>query len=126
MTRIVISFPESIGDIVVELSNKNPKTIEALLKNIPFESEVYLWGEEIYFSTPIAVPLENPDSIVDKGIVAYWPPGHALCIFFGPTPISKPNEIRPASPVNIIGYVVDGLEKLRLVKEGERVIVKRI
>ncbi|ADM27897.1 protein of unknown function DUF369 [Ignisphaera aggregans DSM 17230] len=126
MTRIIISFPESIGDIVVEIINKNLKTIEALLKNIPFESEVNLWGEEIYFSTPIAVPLENPDSIVDKGIVAYWPPGQALCIFFGPTPISKPNEIRPASPVNVIGYVVEGLEKLRLVKEGERVVVKRI
>jgi len=100
------------------LSNKNLKTIEALLKSIPFENEVSLWGEEIYFSTPLAVSLENPDTIVNKGIVTYWSSGRALCIFFGQTPISKPNEIRSTSPVNVIGYVADGLEKLGLVIEG--------
>jgi hypothetical protein len=39
------------------------------------------------------------------GHLGYWPSGHAFCIFFGPTPVSRGNEIRPASAVNVFGQV---------------------
>ena len=43
---------------------------------------------------------------VDVGDLAYWPPGRAFCIFFGPTPVSRGTACRPASPVNVVGKIV--------------------
>ncbi len=126
MARLKIVFPESIGEVIVELIDKNPKTRDAFLQAVPFESRANRWGDEIYFSTPVDLGQENAQEVVDKGDVAYWPPGNALCIFFGPTPVSGPGEIRPASPVNVFGRVVGDLERLKKVRSGERVRVERV
>ncbi len=126
MTKLKIHF-ESIGDVIVDLIDKNPKTKEAFLKAVPFTSEAMRWGDEIYFSTPVRVSLEVSQETVDKGDVAYWPPGRALCIFFGPTPAStSPSEIKPASPVNVFGKIEGNIEKLKKVKDGEKVEVTLI
>jgi len=121
--RIRLTF-ERAGAVVVELTGKNPKTAEALLRALPFESQAMKWGDEVYFSTPVEMGEEEADEVVEVGAVAYWPPGRALCLFYGPTPISGPGEIRPASPVNVIGRVVEGLSVLKEVREGERVRVE--
>ncbi len=126
MVKLKIVFPESIGEVIVELIDKNPKTRDAFIQAAPFEGRASRWGDEIYFSTPVKVGLENAQETVEKGDVAYWPPGNALCIFFGPTPVSGPGEIRPASPVNVFGRVVGELERLRKVKSGEKVVVEVI
>ncbi|RLF04797.1 MAG: hypothetical protein DRK00_05945 [Thermoprotei archaeon] len=123
MKRIRLTF-ERAGAVVVELTGKNPKTAEALLRALPFESQAMKWGDEVYFSTPVEMGEEEADEVVEVGAVAYWPPGRALCLFYGPTPISGPGEIRPASPVNVIGRVVEGLSVLKEVREGERVRVE--
>lgn len=122
--KLKIIFPESIGEVIVELIDKNPKTKEAFVKAAPFESTAHRWGDEIYFSTPVKLGQENAQETVDKGDVAYWPPGNALCIFFGPTPVSRPGEIRPASPVNVFGRVIGDLERLKKVRSGEKVRVE--
>ena len=73
--------------ITVELG-EGP-TAEVLWGTLPIESRASLWGEEIYF--PISLSAEGePDAReeVEVGDVAYWPPGDALCLFFGPTPAS--------------------------------------
>ncbi|AGT35488.1 MAG: cyclophilin-like family protein [Thermofilum sp.] len=124
MAKLRIIFPQSIGVVEVELTGKNPKTLQALKSAAPFESRVNLWGEEIYFSTPARVAQEVAQDVVDVGDVAYWPPGRALCIFFGPTPVSRGSEIRPASPVNVIGKVIGDTERLKKVKDGEVVKVE--
>ncbi|WP_288007354.1 cyclophilin-like family protein [Thermofilum sp.] len=124
MAKLRIIFPQSIGVVEVELTGKNPKTLQALKSAAPFESRVNLWGEEIYFSTPARVAQEVAQDVVDVGDVAYWPPGRALCIFFGPTPVSRGGEIRPASPVNVIGKVIGDTERLKKVKDGEVVKVE--
>ncbi len=126
MARLKITFPESIGEVIVELIDKNPKTRDAFLSAVPFESRAQRWGDEIYFSTPVELGQENAQEVVEKGDVAYWPPGNALCIFFGPTPVSSPGEIRPASPVNVFGRVVGDLERLKRVRSGEKVIVEKV
>ncbi len=115
---------ESAGEVLVELTGKNPRTAEAIVKAAPFESYAMLWGDEVYFKTPAKVGEEESQPTVELGDVAYWPPGNALCLFFGPTPVSAPGEIRPASPVNVIGKIVKGLEVLRKVEEGEKVRVE--
>ena len=67
-----------------------------------------MWGDEIYTSSsPISIPEENSQSVVSLNDVAYWPTGKAICLFYGPTPISNNKEIYPASPVNVIGKIID-------------------
>ena len=123
MRGIIIKF-ENAGEVVVEFIDKNKKTQEAIIKALPFESEANLWGEEVYFSTPVSVDLESPQEVVKVGDVGYWPPGKAICLFFGLTPISTSiNEIKPASPVNVFGRIVKGLDVLRKVREGEKIKV---
>ncbi len=75
------------AEVSVELG-EGP-TAEVLWEALPIESRASLWGEEIYF--PIALSSEGePDAReeVEAGTAAYWPPGDALCLFFGPTPAS--------------------------------------
>jgi hypothetical protein len=95
-------------------------------ENLPLEGRANIWGEEVYFEISVQAELEEGREIVSKGDIGYWPPGSSICIFFGPTPISQREEIRPASPVSIIGKVVDGLEALREVEEGEIISIEKM
>jgi len=45
----------------------------------------------------VEAELENGQEVVELGDLGYWPPGQAFCLFFGPTPASQGDEIRPAS-----------------------------
>ena len=59
------------------------------------------------------------------GAVAFWPPGNALCLFFGRTPASRGDEIRPASPVNVVGRIEGDPTAFRQVRSGAKVTVAR-
>ena len=100
-------------------------TADALWTALPLTSSVQIWGGEIYFSTPVEAPEEDAQETVDKGAVAYWPPGQALCLFWGPTPMSRGDEIRPASPVNVVGYLEGEPGLLSQIPEGAEITVKR-
>ncbi|AEA47203.1 cyclophilin-like family protein [Archaeoglobus veneficus] len=103
-----------------------PVTVEAILNSLPIKGVVNRWGDEIYFETDVVVEVEeNSKEVVEMGDVAYWIPGRAICVFFGPTPISEGDEIRPASAVNVIGKVVGDIEAFREVDDGEEVVIDR-
>ncbi|MCX7705246.1 MAG: cyclophilin-like fold protein [bacterium] len=103
------------------------KTASAIYARLPLKSKVNLWGKEIYFSVDIHLPLEDGKDTVNIGDIAYWPDGPAICIFFGPTPISKKDEIKPYSEVSIIGNIDrDYIVKLNYVKSGEEILMKPI
>ncbi|HDI74923.1 MAG TPA: hypothetical protein ENF55_03105 [Thermoprotei archaeon] len=122
--RIKIISP-SVGEVYVRLLDKNPRTVEAIVKALPIESTAMLWGEEVYFSTPIEIEEENAQEVVEVGDVAYWPPGQSICIFFGCTPISpSESEIRPASPVNVFGRIEGDPKVFKRVREGEKIRVE--
>jgi len=72
----------------------------------------------------LALAAEAPREVVELGDLGYWPPGQAFCIFFGPTPMSRGNEIRPASAVNVIGRVVGDPRSLKSVRSGARVTIE--
>ncbi len=83
-----------------------PSTVHEILNALPFSVIIHQWGEELY-TDPISVSAgnENSKSLVNVNDVAYWPPGKAICLFFGPTPIGKKGEIKPSSDVNVIGTI---------------------
>ncbi len=126
-TRVRICT-RSIGCVEAELFDRySPRTYEAIVGSLPIESIAYRWGCEIYFTTPVKMGEENPFEIVEPGTIAYWPPGKALCIFWGPTPASRsPNEIRPASPVNVVGRVLVNPQIFDKVPDGDRIRVERV
>ncbi|MEM3713282.1 MAG: cyclophilin-like fold protein [Thermoproteota archaeon] len=125
-TKVAVEF-EGIGTVEVVLTDEaNPKTYSAIIKALPFESEAETWGEEVYFSTPISASLEKGKRKVEKGDVGYWPPGKALCLFFGRTPASTDDAPVAASPVNIVGKITGGMELLKKVKDGMKIRVRLV
>ncbi|MGC9065627.1 MAG: cyclophilin-like fold protein [Candidatus Ratteibacteria bacterium] len=100
-------------------------TAAKIYSTLPIEGKLHLWGKEVYFSVPVQLPIEDGQDIVNVGDIAYWPEGPAVCIFFGPTPISKGNEIRPYSKVALIGQVDENFIKdLYNIKEGDKIKMK--
>jgi len=92
------------------------ETARVLIDALPFDGTANVWGDEIYFEVPVLADEEDAQADVPSGTVAYWPPGHALCIFFGQTPYS---------PVNVVGKI-DGDETLfSAVCSGQSVTVAR-
>ena len=127
VSRIKIEFAlEGLGNVPGELVRfLSPRTAEALLRAMPMHGRAATWKEEVYFETSLKMGLEKSKSTVESGTIAYWPMGSALCIFFGKTPVSKGDEIRPASAVNIIGKVVGDCRLLKRVKDGEEITIRR-
>ncbi len=97
-----------------------------MLKALPLEAEASTWGDEIYFGIPVHLDEDEAQAVVDLGEVGYWPPGHAFCIFFGRTPMSRGNEIRPASPVNVFGKIDGNATIFRQVSSGARIMLERV
>jgi hypothetical protein len=112
-------------NVIAELTGKNPKTAKAIWEALPIVGKVNRWGEEIYFRIPVEIAEENPREIVDVGDLGYWPPGKAFCIFFGKTPISKGDEIRPASPVNVFGRIEGDPKIFKDIRGGETIQIER-
>jgi len=106
--KILVSIPE-LENIIIELDDiDSPKTCASILKSLPFSVNAHIWGEEIYTDeSPITQSEENAKGLVNLNDVAYWPSGKAICLFFGPTPIGKDGEIKPYSPVNVVGKIIN-------------------
>ncbi len=114
------------GGVTVTAALNDSPTAGAVWDALPVTGRVQSWGDEIYFPIPVDA-AEAPDAAetVDKGAVAYWPPGSALCLFWGPTPMSRGDEIRPASAVNVIGAIVGDPALLAAVPSGAEIVVER-
>ena len=122
----IIIKSEEIGSIEGEIDTEmNPGTAGGILDQLPIEAGGNRWGEEIYFSIPFRSGEENSQEVVEKGDLGYWPPGSAFCIFFGRTPASSGDEVRPASPVNVFGRVLGDLGKLGKFSSGSRIRIER-
>ena len=113
-----------INDQKFEADLNDTKIAEEIYKVLPIEAEGNLWGNEIYFEIPVALPNENPTEELKVGDLAYWPEGNCFCIFYGKTPASTNGEPKPASPVTIIGTIKGKLEELRKLKKANIKIIK--
>lgn len=103
----------------------NTRTAEAIWESLPIEGCANLWGDEIYFAIPIKMELEKGREVVQIGDLGYWPPGSALCIFFGNTPVSRKGEIRAASAVTVFGKVTSDAAVFKKVLSGAKVIISK-
>ena len=101
------------------------RTAAAIWNALPIEAQASTWGDEIYFGIGVDAKPEAPREVVELGDLAYWPPGKAFCIFFGRTPASRGDEIRPASAVNVIGRVSGDAKIFKRVRDGAKVRIER-
>ena len=99
------------------LERERPKTCHAIWAALPFEAELEIWKEEVYFEIPVKIPPENPTPKTKAGDVSYWSEGPGFCIFFG--------KSQPISAVNTFARITSGVEKFRNTKTGDRIKVSR-
>lgn len=121
MRKIRITAANVAGEATLDSS----QTATAIWDALPIDGRASTWGDEIYFTVPVTCPPESPREVVAMGDLGYWPPGSAFCIFFGPTPASVGDEIRPASPVNVFGRIDGDPAVFKTVRGSSKVRVER-
>ena len=114
-----------VEDVKVSAELNDSETAQKIWKKLPIEGSVNTWGNEIYFSIAVNIELENTKAVVSEGDLGYWLPGRAFCIFFGPTPASQGDEIRPASPVNVFGKIIGDPKVFKKVRSGAKIIIEK-
>jgi len=112
--KFVIDDLEAEGELVRHLA---PRTIDMIVRKLPLEGRTALWKEEVYFEIPVKMGEEKAKSTVEKGAIAFWPMGSAICVFYG--------ETQPYSPVNVLGKITKKLELFSRVKSGTIVKVEK-
>lgn len=114
------------GDVTVTAALNDGGTADLVWEALPVTAKANTWGDEIYFSIPVEDDLaDEARADMAVGELGYWPPGSALCIFFGPTPASTSDAPRAASPVNPLGAVQGDATVFRSVRDGDLVRLKR-
>ena len=98
-------------------------TADAIWCALPISCPGNTWGDEIYFRIPVEAAGANLNEVVEIGDLAFWPPGNAFCIFFGPTPASRGDEIRAASGVEVVGRITGDPDQLHQVPSGANVTI---
>ena len=114
-----------IGSLAMEAELNETPTAQKIAAALPLHTSFSTWGDEIYFAIPVDATLDDSaQEVVELGDLGYWPPGKALCIFFGQTPVSQPGKIMPASAVNVIGKVLGDATQFKAVMREREVVVE--
>ena len=113
------------GSVVQTAELNNSACAQKIWDALPLEASGSTWGDEIYFGIPVECGPENPQETVELGDLGYWLQGSCFCIFFGPTPMSRGDEIRPASAVEVFGKLDGDPKEFKKVGSGEKVVVER-
>ena len=100
-----------IGDQLFCAELSDCPAAKQLLEALPMKLRMSRWGQEYYGDCGLAIALDDSArELVEVGEIAYWPPGSALCFFFGPTPASTDERPRAASAVAPLGKFTGAVE----------------
>lgn len=113
------------GGLEIGARLNDTSTASGVLGVLPIKASVNLWGEEVYFPIPLEMGEEDARETVEVGDIAYWPQGQALCIFLGTTPVSHGDEVRPISPVNVIGHMEEAKKLLAVIRQGDDISIRK-
>ena len=128
MKKKILASITGFENITIELNDTiSPQTCHSVIDSLPFSVSAHVWGEEIYTDeSPITQAEENAKNLVSINDIAYWPSGKAICLFFGPTPIGKNGEIKPYSPVNVVGKIITPDKSIiKNFKEGTKITFQK-
>lgn len=109
-----------VGAVSLRAEVFDTESGRALMDSLPVKTNFNVWGDEFYFEVPFSLPPdETATTSVNVGDLGYWPPGRAVAIFFGPTPMSVDERPVPASEVNLVGRIIDDPKELIEAKSEE-------
>ncbi|MEC9258217.1 MAG: cyclophilin-like fold protein [Candidatus Poribacteria bacterium] len=122
MRKILIT----ISNLSVSAELNNSVSADKIWEALPLSGSVNVWGDEIYFEIPVSLKeVSDAQQEVEVGTLAYWPPGSALCVFFGKTPVSTSDKPKAYSPVNILGLVDGDSKVFKIVKAGDQIVIDK-
>ncbi|MGR5222439.1 cyclophilin-like fold protein [Vibrio parahaemolyticus] len=111
-----------MGNLKVFGTLNNSETAQKIMQCLPFRARMRRWGGELYFALPEAIDDQGEStSSLQAGTLAFWAPGNAFCIFFGPTPMSTGFAPVPSSEVCIIGSLDSIPKELFSIPESTQV-----
>jgi hypothetical protein len=114
------------GPVTVSAELSDTDCARAIAGKLPFDAAPNEWGDEFYFAIPVKLPLDaTATRKVTVGDIGYWPPGNALAIFFGRTPMSAGPDPVPASEVNLVGRIVGDALVLNKAKGAARIRIEK-
>jgi len=117
----------TVKDVTVEVQLNDTACAKAIAQRLPLEASPHEWGDEFYFEIPVKSELdETATSSVKAGDIGYWPPGRAVAIFFGPTPLSKGTDPIPASEVNVVGKITSDVSVLKKAKRASMIKLEKV
>lgn len=116
-----------IGEDNIRAELNDTDTARNIFDALPLEAAANRWGDELYFGIPVNHQIEDGIEVLEEGDLAFWPPGSAFCIFFGPTPASTDSRPRAAGPVTVIGRLchTSDLAALKDVPDGQKIRLER-
>lgn len=113
-----------VGRVSVRAELADTATAARLWSALPLYSVAETWGNSIHFQTPVETGRERVARMNGvRGELYYWAEERRVLIGFGPTPISRPNEIRLPLPCNVLGRALDDVAALASVTPGEKVSI---
>jgi hypothetical protein len=115
----------TVGGISLDAELFDTPCGRAIAGALPITAVPNEWGDEFYFEIPVVQPLDDTATTsVKAGDIGYWPPGRALAIFFGPTPMSSGQDPVPASAVNRVGVIHGDSTVLKKAKGSVEIIIE--
>jgi len=116
----------TIGEVTVNAELSDTACAQAIAESLPIEARPNVWGDEFYFTIQVNMHLdETATTRIAVGDIGFWPPGNALAIFFGPTPMSSGPDPVPASDVNMVGKIIGDATSLRKAKGASMIRIDR-
>ena len=115
-----------IGKSFIEAQLYDTACAKVIYEKLPIEAKPNEWGDEFYFSIGLEMPPdETATTKVKVGHIGYWPPGTALAIFFGRTPMSTSPDPVPASEVNVVGMITGDASDLKKEKGASKIRIEK-
>ena len=116
----------TVGRHHLTLALLETRTADVIWRALPLFSIAETWGESIHFDTPLKTGRERTARLnVAPGDVCFWSEDERVVLAWGPTPISRPDEIRLMRPCNIWARTLGDPAILASITPGEKVSLER-
>ncbi|HEY9081246.1 cyclophilin-like fold protein [Magnetovibrio sp.] len=116
----------TMGEVVLTVRLLDTPTADALYDAAPFSAIAQTWGDEVYFDTPVVCDMEDDArDVLQPGEMGFWLAGNCIAIPYGPTPVSRGDELRLASAANIWGHADENVRICATVSPGDDIMVER-